>query len=186
MVWQPGESAWLPIAIFLARLTDVSMGTVRLICIMRGKRTLAVALSFVEIMIWLFAVSAVITRVDRWLNMVAYAGGFAAGTALGMWIENSLAMGTQLVSLISRSRAHAVAERLRFADMAVTTLTGEGRSGPVSVCMAIVPRRKTSGVMTMAREIDPDVVAAVADIVGGTAARAPEACPRGRTAPRRG
>ncbi len=163
----PDVGGWLPVVIFCARICDVSIGTVRLICVTRGRRKLAVVLGFFEVLIWLSAVSGVFAHLDRLINVFAYAGGFATGNAVGMWIESRLAMGMQTVQLISRGAAHAVAERLRFADLGVTTLVGSGGSGPVSVCLTIVPRRKTQQVIRMARQIDPDVLVAVEDVTEG-------------------
>ena len=168
----PEHSVWLPVLIFFARVVDVSIGTVRLICVTRGRRALAVILGFFEVMIWILAISSVFAHLDRWVNILAFAGGFAAGNAVGMWIEKALAMGTQIVRLISRGNAHAVAERLRFEDLAVTTLSGNGRDGLVSVCMAIVPRKITAAVVGMARQIDPDVLVTVEDAVESTVGRA--------------
>jgi len=171
------DSPWLPILIFLARVTDVSIGTVRLICVTRGRRKLAVMLGFFEVLIWMLAISGTFAHLDRWINVLAYAAGFAAGNAVGMWIEKALAMGTQIVQLISRGGAHAVAERLRFADMPVTTMTGHGRDGPVAICLAIVPRRSTSKVVDMARQIDPEVLVTVEDAVDTSLERVTTECP---------
>jgi uncharacterized protein YebE (UPF0316 family) len=158
------DPAWLPVLIFCARVTDVSMGTICMICTVRGHKLLAVFVSFVEILIWVYAASSVLTHLDNTANVVAYAGGFATGRALGMWVEGKLALGTQALTFISRGRAQAVAERLRFADHCVTTLAGHGRDGPVAICHAILPRRLTRTAIRMAREIDPDVVVSVEDV----------------------
>ncbi|MHC4610760.1 MAG: DUF2179 domain-containing protein [Planctomycetota bacterium] len=160
----PLDPAWLPVVIFCARVTDVSMGTLCMICTVRGHKFLAVFVSFVEILIWVYAASSVLTHLDNLANVVAYAGGFATGRALGMWVEGKLALGTQTITLISRGSAQAVAERLRFADHCVTTLTGGGRDGPVAICHAILPRRLASTAIQMAREVDPDVVVSVEDV----------------------
>lgn len=160
----PISPSLMPLVIFCARIADVSLGTVRTICVTRGQRVAAVALGFFEILIWIVAVSGVFAHLSNWLNAVAYAGGFAVGNAVGMWIEGKIALGVQTVSFISRGGAHAVAERLRFADLRVTTLTGTGRDGPVSLCVAIVPRRRTRDVIRMARDVDPHVMVTVEDV----------------------
>ena len=165
----PDDPILTPVLIFLARVTDVSMGTVRLICVTRGHRLVAIVLGFFELLIWVFAVSSVFAHLDRWINIVAFAGGFAAGNALGMSIEARLALGVQTLSFISRGRANAVAERLRYAGLPVTTLLGSGRDGPVVLCMAVVPRRQTPTTIKMAKEIDPDVVVTVEDVRQTTA-----------------
>lgn len=160
----PFDPAWLPVVIFCARVTDVSMGTLCMICTVRGHKMLAVFVSFVEILIWVYAASSVLTHLDNLANVVAYAGGFATGRALGMWVESKLALGTQMLTFISRGGAQAVAERLRFADHCVTTLAGTGRDGPVAICHAILPRRLAPTAIRTAREIDPDVVVTVEDV----------------------
>lgn len=162
----------LPFFVFFARIADVSLGTIRTICVMRGQRVAAVCLGFVEILIWITAVSSVFAHLDQWINAVAYAGGFAAGNAVGMWIEGKIALGIQTVSFISQGNSHAVAERLRTENLRVTTLTGAGRDGPVSICMAIVPRRHTPHIIRVAREIDPAVLVTIEDVRETTAMRA--------------
>lgn len=160
---------WTPALVFLARIADVSLGTIRLICVTRGRRAAAIILGFFEILIWILAVSKVLTHLDQWANILAYAGGFATGNAIGMTIEARLAMGVQRVSLISRGCANAVAERLRFAGFPVTTFVGSGRDGPVSMCMAVISRKLTPDTIRMAREIDPDVLITVEDLRTSTA-----------------
>lgn len=163
------DPQWLPVFIFVARITDVSLGTVRLICVTRGQRLVAVVLGFFEVLIWVTAVSSVLSHLDRWINILSYAAGFAAGSALGMRIEQSLALGVQMVTLLSRGEAHAVAARLRYAEMVVTTFEGSGREGPVAICFVVVPRRQTPLVIRMAREVDPNVVVTVEDVRDTTA-----------------
>jgi uncharacterized protein YebE (UPF0316 family) len=167
----PFDPAWLPIVIFFARVADVSIGTLRMICIVRERRAVAVCLSFAEVTIWLLAVTSVLTHLDQWINILAYAGGYATGSAVGMWIEGRLALGTQLVTFVSSGTAQAVAERLRFADHTVTTLAGRSHNGPVSICHAIVPRKHAAAAIRMAREIDPDVIATVEDVRATSADR---------------
>jgi len=158
------DPMWLPVLIYFARVSDVSIGTVRMICIVRDRRPLAVLLSFAEVLIWIFAVTSVLTHLDQWTNILAYAGGYATGSAVGMWIESRLALGTQVVTFVSCGTAQAVAERLRFADHSVTMLTGRNQNGPVSICYAVLPRKLTTSAIRMAREVDPNVVATVEDV----------------------
>jgi uncharacterized protein YebE (UPF0316 family) len=163
------DSLWTPVLIFCARVVDVSLGTIRMISVTRGHRLTAVVLGFFELLIWVFAVSRVLTQLDRIENIVAFAGGFSAGNAVGMSIEARLALGVQTLSFISRGMANAVAERLRYAGLRVTTFVGSGRDGPVSLCMTVVPRRQTQEAIRMAREIDPEVVITVEDVRQTTA-----------------
>lgn len=162
---------WLPVFIFCARVADVSLGTLRLICVTRGHRAFAVGLGFVEVTIWVCAVASVLSHLNQWLNVLAYAGGYATGLGLGMWLESKLALGIQLVTLVSRTRAAALATQLRRAGVMVTTLTGAGRDGPVDVCLTIVPRRAAPAIAELASAIDPDVVVTVEDVRSTSATR---------------
>lgn len=162
--WFPVPGVWLPLFVFCARILDVSIGTVKLICITRGRKGLAISLAFAEVTVWLLAVASVVTHLDNLLNVVAYVGGFTVGTALGMWIEQRLALGVETVMLISQHKGTQIAEALRDADLHPTTFTGSGRDGPVVMCMTFVPRRLTTLVLGLSRAIDQDVIVTVEDV----------------------
>jgi len=153
-----------PVFIFFARITDVSIGTLRTVLLVRGSRVLAPVLGFFEVLIWVTAISGVLTHLSHWYNVVSYAAGFATGNAVGMWIERRLALGMQAVQMISRTRSAAVAEGLRLAGYGVTELKGRGMSGEVSVSLVIVPRRDTRTAIGVAQSIDPDVCCTVEDV----------------------
>ncbi len=164
MNWMDAYPYIWPIFIFCARLTDVSLGTIRTIMVVRGSRVLAPILGFFEVSIWLLAISGVITHLDRWYNVVAYASGFAAGNAAGIILEQKLAIGMQALRLISRTKSAAVAAGLRLAGFGVTEIKGHGLEGTVSISFVVVPRRDTPTVIKVARNIDPDVFATVEDV----------------------
>lgn len=160
----PWPAVTLPALIFCARIADVSIGTVRLICVTRGMNVLAVGLGFFEVLIWVSAVSTVLVHLDNWVNILAYAGGFTTGSAVGLWIEQRLALGIVAVTFISRQFGVEIASQLRAANARVTTLTGSGRDGPVEVSLAVVPRRQAGPLIAVARAVDPDVVVTVQDV----------------------
>ena len=92
----------LPLLIFLARVFDVTLGTLRIIFTSRGLRNLAPVLGFVETFVWIIAVSSLVKHAQNVAAYVGYAGGFAMGTFVGMFLENKLAMGTVTVRAIIR------------------------------------------------------------------------------------
>lgn len=91
---------YLPLLIFFARMIDVTLMTLRIIFVSRGKRYLAPLLGFVEVFIWIAVVSQVIRGANNLVAYLAYAAGFAAGNYVGIYIENRLAIGTLVVRAI--------------------------------------------------------------------------------------
>ena len=161
MIWMMLGNALL---IFGLRLVDVSLGTVRVIMISRGRRKIAPLLGFVEVTIWVVAISQVITNLDNVFNILAYSGGFAAGTLVGMWIEDKLALGHVGISIISMTHGPKIVQKLRQANYGVTELIGSGRSGMVNLITTIVPRKDVEDVFQLVNRIDPKSFIAVDDM----------------------
>lgn len=140
--------------IFALRLTDVSMGTVRTIMIMRGMRKLAALIGFVEVSIWVMAISRVIGRLDTIWSVLGYGGGFAAGTLLGMWIEDKLAFGHVCVHVVSMTRGREIAQTIRQAGYGATQLRARGQSGPVHLIEVVAPRKRVKDILRLVNETD--------------------------------
>lgn len=150
------ESLLGALIIFLLRVTDVSIGTVRVMYTVRGQRMVSAILGLIESGVFIFAVSSVLTAGTRDpIKMVGYAMGFAAGTLLGVTIERWIASGHVLMRIISRERSDAIATELREGGAGVTILTGEGRDGPVRILFVVTPRRRVGAIQNRVREHDP-------------------------------
>jgi uncharacterized protein YebE (UPF0316 family) len=146
----------LSIAVFLLRICDVTLGTIRTVSIVKGRITLSVALGFVEVIIWIAVMTQVITRIhESWILAFAWAGGFAAGNALGIVVERRLALGTSVVRIISERMGSAIAEVLRSDGYQVTTFRGSGADGPVDLVYAAGSRRNVHRMVRRAEQIDP-------------------------------
>ncbi len=142
--------------IFVARIADVSLGTMRTVAVINGHRYLALGLGFVEVLIWILAVSAVVgSALSEPIYAVAYAGGFAAGNFVGITIESKIAFGAEVMRVFTRKGAE-VSAALREAGYRVTQFEGSGRDGPISLLFIKVERRKIRGVAQLARKSDPD------------------------------
>ena len=103
----------IPALIFLARVCDESINTVRIIFVLHGKKLLAPLLGFFEAFIWLLAIRQIITNIDAFYSYFAYAGGFATGTFLGMVIEEKLALGRVVVRVITQNPAEQLTAFLK-------------------------------------------------------------------------
>jgi uncharacterized protein YebE (UPF0316 family) len=147
----------LAILIFLSRMTDVSLGTMRTIAVVQARIPLAMVLGFIEVTIWVLAVSQVISRLgDLPILTVAYAGGFAAGNALGITLERRLAIGSAAIRVISR-HGRALAVELNRLGHVVASIDGESPEGPQTLVYATCARRDLPSIIDRARAIDPEL-----------------------------
>ena len=154
----------LPLLIFVARIIDVSLGTVRIIFVSKGLKVLAPLIGFFEILIWIIVVSRVIDNLDNWLGYVAYAGGFATGNFVGMKLEERLAIGHELVRVITKREAHELIGVLKDKGFGVTSVEAMGTNGEVAVLYVIINRKYLSKVLGIIQEYNPRALYTVEDI----------------------
>lgn len=131
----------LPLLIFAARVFDVTLGTLRIIFTSRGLRNLAPVLGFIETFVWIVAVSSLVKHAQNLAAYFGYAGGFAIGTLVGMFLENKLAIGTVTVRAIIRRDPSELINTLLEAGFGVTTVDGEGATGVVKIVYTTLKRQ---------------------------------------------
>ena len=147
--------------IFTLRMLDVGIGTVRIVLISRGRRAPAAALGFVEAMIWVIAVSRVLSGLEDPVRMVAFALGFAAGTYFGSMVEEWLALGQSLIRVVAPVQTDQVAPMLRQRGYGATVVNGDGLSGEVRVTFCIVPRKVVWSVTRLIHQANPEAYVSV-------------------------
>src|SRR5689334_22972807 len=129
--------------IFSLRIVDVSIGTLRVMYMVRGERARTVPLAFVESGVWVFAISRIFKQVDNPLNMLAFAAGYAAGTMVGMTLERWIASGYILVRVISgKPEKQDLVAAIRGAGFGVTVLPGQGLGGEQAILFVVALRRR--------------------------------------------
>lgn len=158
--------AWviLPIIVFLARVCDVTLGTLRIIFVSRGKRNLAPILGFFEVLIWIVVIGQLVQNLHSVTAYVAYAGGFAAGNFVGLWLEDRLAIGTYILRVITPENAKALAEKIHNAGFGVTRVEGEGAVSTVTLLYTIVKRKHVNQVMAIIHENVPNAFVTMEEV----------------------
>jgi len=148
--------AWviLPLLIFLARIADVSLGTVRLIFISRGMKYLAPIVGFFEVLIWILVIGQIMQHLSNPICYVAYAGGFAAGNFIGLLIAEKLSLGMVLIRVITPKEIGGLVECLTQRRYGVTCVEGQGANGPVEIVFTIVPRRDVGTVVELVKKFN--------------------------------
>lgn len=158
------------LVIFGLRLTDVPVGTLKTVLMVRGWRAWATLLGLLEVTIWLTAMGRVMGQLDNPWNVAGYALGYSAGTWLGMWLEGRLAFGTVEIHTISLARSGEVAAALRAAGQGVTQMQGFGQSGPVCIVGTVAERKRLESLLRTIRSVDPEAFVTVDEtrqVVGG-------------------
>ncbi|TGN03005.1 DUF2179 domain-containing protein [Leptospira dzoumogneensis] len=145
----------LPLGIYLARMTDVSIGTVRIILISRERKILAAMLGFVEVLLWLIVITQIMRNLSNVFCYIAYAGGFATGTFLGMVVEEKLALGHSLIRIIVPEKGEEIVQNLAQAGYRSTTLEAQGARGPVKVILSLLRRKDIPIVLGILKDTAP-------------------------------
>lgn len=154
----------IPVLIFLARLMDVSLGTLRLVLIARGNKIAAPLIGFVETLIWLIAIGQIMQNLSNVASYLSWAGGFAAGNYLGLYIEERLAMGQVVVRTIMSYPADELAERLRDEGYRVTQVDAQGRQGKTLLLFMVVSRKKVNEVVQIITQYNPKAFYSIEDV----------------------
>ena len=142
----------LPLLIFLSRLGDVTMATLRHIFISKGLKKIVPILGFFEVLIWLVAMRQVFSHLNNAACFIAWAAGFSAGTYLGMFIEERLAIGTQIIRIITNENISVLVEALKNNHQGVTIVDGQGAMGPVKLIFTIVKRANKKQVLELVHQ----------------------------------
>lgn len=137
----------LPLLVFFARVVDVSLGTIRIIFTSRGKKHLAPLLGFVEVFIWVSVIAEITKGAHNLAAYLAYAGGFATGNYVGMWIEERLAIGNLVVRAILPENQTTLIDELRASGYGVTSVNAHGAKGAVKLVYTIVSRKDLPSVI---------------------------------------
>ena len=154
----------MPILIFLARISDQSIGTLRLMFVAKGIKNLATVLGFFESLIWLLAVSQIFKHLDNPLNYIAYAGGYAMGNYIGIYIEGRLSIGNVIVRVIPRKETSELLNYLRTNNFGVTAIDGEGMLGSVKVLFSVVKRKELNHFIEIVNRYNPNAFYSIEDV----------------------
>ena len=154
----------LPAIIFLARICDVTLDTLRIIYVSRGLKLLATLIGFFEVLIWLMAITQILGNMSNVVYYIAYAAGFAMGNFVGILIEEKMAIGTVVIRIITQKDAAELIELLKCDGYGVTHTDAQGALGPVKIIFTIVKRKDIPAVLGIIRKCNPLAFFTIEDI----------------------
>jgi uncharacterized protein YebE (UPF0316 family) len=149
--------------IFGLRVLGIAVSTLSTLMTVQGRKVYAVAAGFVSSLVYVIAIGKVVTNLNNVWNIIAYAGGFAGGTLVGMVLEQRLALGYAEVRFISIEDGHDLAGALREAGFGVTELEGHGREKTVEVVSVLIPRKEVKNVLQIGQRVDDEAIVTVTD-----------------------
>jgi uncharacterized protein YebE (UPF0316 family) len=146
----------LPLVVFCARVTDVSLSTLRVMFVASGRRNIAPFLGFCEAMIWILMIGQIMKNLGNVLTYFGYAGGFATGTFVGMYIESRLALGKVIVRIITKKEAKNLIDALTTSKFGFTNIQAEGKYGDVNVIFSVLKRQDLPQLLALIDQYHPN------------------------------
>jgi uncharacterized protein YebE (UPF0316 family) len=132
----------LPLLIFLARVLDVSINTLRIIFMLHGNKIISPLLGFFESLIWLLAISQIFQNLNSWPTYVSYSMGFGTGILVGMLIEERLALGYVVIRVITQKPADELVKFLSQQKVRYANIVGMSATGDVNVLFCVIRRSR--------------------------------------------
>jgi uncharacterized protein YebE (UPF0316 family) len=154
----------LPMLIAIARIMDVTIGTIRLIFVSRGYKYIAPLLGFLEVIIWLLAISQIMQHLDNIMCYIGYGAGFAAGNYIGIFLVEKMSLGTVVIRIIPKKDTTELVTRLREANYGVTSIAAEGKTGPVQVLFSIVKRKDLKEALQLVNSYSPNAFYTIEEV----------------------
>jgi len=154
----------LPFLIFISRVFDVSLGTLRIIFVNRGMKFVAPIIGFFEIFIWLIVIGQIMQNLNNITNYIAYAGGFAMGNFVGIFLEQKLAMGIVLLRIITMKNARELIAHFRGLGYRVTNVPAEANDGEVEIIFLPVKRKEIKNVIAAIKKYNENALYTFEDV----------------------
>ncbi len=154
----------IPVLIFTARVSDVTLGTIRVIFVSKGLKYLAPVVGFFEVLIWLMAIGQIMNNLNNPACYIAYAAGFAMGNYVGIITAEKLSLGVVLLRVITQKDTAELVRSLSLEKYGVTCVDGHGAQGQVNIIFTVVPRKEILKVIEIIKKFNPKAFYTIEDI----------------------
>lgn len=154
----------LPLIIFASRIGDVTLGTLRHVLTARGHKNLSPILGFFEVLIWIVVVSQIMKQANNFACYIGWAGGFAAGNYIGLLIEERIALGLQIIRIITHEECSKLIHDLQHSDHGTTVVNATGAKGPVKIILTVVKRKNIDPIIRIIEKHNPAAFYSIEDI----------------------
>jgi len=162
-----GTTVWVYLFIFFGKIFEVSLGTLRIVLINRGVRSIGAVIAFFEIMIWLILASSVLVGFkEDFLKGIVYALAFACGNYIGSWLDELLAFGLSSVQVVlpDVKTAKETETFLREKGFGVTAVDAHGRDCDRGMLIMTMQRKRLQEAISILESQCNGAVVTVSDI----------------------
>lgn len=153
-----------PVLIFSARICDVSLAMLRTVLAAKGYKHIVPFIGFFEVLIWLAAISQIMNNLNNWICYFAWAAGYATGSYIGLYIEEKIALGIQIIRIITNQESDDLINILKQKNYGLTLVNAEGARGPVKMIFTVVPRKSVKEVVELINQYTPKSFYSVEDV----------------------
>ncbi|HJS28959.1 MAG TPA: DUF5698 domain-containing protein [Anaerolineales bacterium] len=150
--------------IFLLRVLEMSFDTVRVLMVVRNRKAYAWGIGFFQSILFVLAITTVLSNLGNPLNVLAYAAGFATGVVIGMMVEERMAIGFTHIRIVSPGLGAKIADRLRADGHALTEVPARGKDGAVTLINCSVLRKHVDPITRTVKQIDPNAFITAEDL----------------------
>ncbi len=154
----------MPLLIFIARMCDVTLGTLRNVFISKGLRHVVPVIGFFEVLIWLISMRQIMQHLDNVMCYISFAGGFSMGTYVGLKIEARLALGVQVIRIITNQDSLQLIQALQKKNIGITVIDGQGAKGPVKIIFTIAKRTDIEIIRNLINTYNPSAFYTIEDV----------------------
>ncbi|MFN4234671.1 MAG: DUF2179 domain-containing protein [Bacteroidia bacterium] len=153
-----------PILIFIARICDVSLAMLRTVLASKGYKNIVPFIGFFEVLIWLAAIGQIMNNLNNWVCYIAWAGGYATGSYIGLFIEEKIALGIQVIRIITNQESELLIKELKNNNFGLTILDAQGSRGAVKLIFTVVPRKSVKNVIEIIQKTTPNSFYSIEDV----------------------
>jgi len=156
--------------VLIAIMSQVLIGTVRVIMMVKGNKILAIIIGFFEAAIGLTNIILVISNaVESGINffiILFYSAGFSAGLYLGMLISQKISKDILSIRIITKHPDNTIEDLLRVNGFGVTCYKGSGKDGNLKVLNIICQKTNLEQLKKLVYGIDKKAMLASHTIEG--------------------
>lgn len=146
----------LYLVIFVVKIIEVAMATVRIVLITKGEKLKGSIIGFFEVLIWVVLTATVLIDVTGDpFKVVVYALAFAFGNYFGSVFETRLGIGTvKIEAVVPKSKGKEISKALRDLGFGVTATDAYGRDERREILYMHVPRRKMNTTVKLIKSFE--------------------------------